>query len=88
VKLPFHVISTWTDGRSAVPLTSAETNVPVDASKFDQPCRHKAEFAMPNSKAIASLVGPTMIAMLVSEFPLVQHAPDSYYPLDPAAHPG
>jgi hypothetical protein len=37
VKLPFHVITTWTDGRSDVLLTSAETNVPVDASRFDQP---------------------------------------------------
>jgi hypothetical protein len=27
---------------------------------------------MPNSKEIAGLLGPTMIAMLVSEFPLVQ----------------
>ena len=37
VKLPFHVITTWTDGRSDVRLTSAETNVPIDASKFYQP---------------------------------------------------
>jgi len=27
---------------------------------------------MPNSKRIAGLVGPTLVAMLVSEFPLVQ----------------
>src|SRR5215467_4227001 len=37
VKLPFHVITTWTDGRSDVRLSSAETNVPIDASKFIQP---------------------------------------------------
>ena len=37
VKLPFHVITTWTDGQSDVLLTSAETNVPIDASKFNQP---------------------------------------------------
>jgi hypothetical protein len=37
VKLPFHVITTWTDGRSDVRLTSAETNVPVDTSKFYEP---------------------------------------------------
>jgi photosynthetic reaction center cytochrome c subunit len=37
VKLPFHVITTWTDGRSDVLLTSAETNVPIDASTFNQP---------------------------------------------------
>ena len=37
VKLPFHVITTWTDGRSNVRLTSAETNVAIDAAKFNQP---------------------------------------------------
>ncbi len=37
VKLPFHVITTWTDGRSDVLLTSAETNVAIDAAKFNQP---------------------------------------------------
>jgi outer membrane lipoprotein-sorting protein len=37
VKLPFHVITTWTDGRSDVRLSSARTNVPIDASTFNQP---------------------------------------------------
>jgi photosynthetic reaction center cytochrome c subunit len=37
VKLPFHVITTWTDGRSDVLLTSAQTNVAIDAAKFTQP---------------------------------------------------
>ena len=37
VKLPFHVITTWTNGRSDVLLTSAETNVAIDAAKFHQP---------------------------------------------------
>jgi hypothetical protein len=37
VKLPFHVITTWTDGRSDVLLTSAETNMAIDAAKFNQP---------------------------------------------------
>jgi hypothetical protein len=37
VKLPFHIITTWTDGRSDVVLTSAETNVAIDAAKFNQP---------------------------------------------------
>ena len=36
---------------------------------------------MPNSKRIACLVGPTMVAMLVSEFPLVQpHLYDAQIP--------
>ena len=37
VKLPFHVITTWTDGRSHGMLTSAETNFAIDAAKFNQP---------------------------------------------------
>jgi photosynthetic reaction center cytochrome c subunit len=37
IKLPFHVITTWTDGKSDVQLTSAQTNVPIDAAKFNQP---------------------------------------------------
>ncbi len=37
VKLPFHLITTWTDGRSDVVLTSAQTNVAIDAAKFNQP---------------------------------------------------
>jgi photosynthetic reaction center cytochrome c subunit len=37
VKLPFHVITTWTDGRSDVLLSSAETNVAIDAATFNQP---------------------------------------------------
>ena len=37
VKLPFHVITTWTDGRSDVLLTSAETNVAIAATRFNQP---------------------------------------------------
>jgi hypothetical protein len=37
VTLPFHVITTWTDDLSDVLLTSAETNVAIDAAKFNQP---------------------------------------------------
>jgi hypothetical protein len=37
VKLPFHVITTWTDGKSDVVLTAAQTNVAIDAAKFNQP---------------------------------------------------
>jgi outer membrane lipoprotein-sorting protein len=37
VKLPFHVITTWTDGQSDVLLTSAETNLAIDAAKFNRP---------------------------------------------------
>ena len=37
VKLPFHVVTSWTNGQSDVQLTSAETNVAIDAAKFNQP---------------------------------------------------
>jgi hypothetical protein len=37
VKLPFHVVTTWTDGRSDVLLASAQTNVAIDSAKFNQP---------------------------------------------------
>lgn len=41
VKLPFHVITTWTDGRSDVKLTAAETNVAIDAARFNEPAPPK-----------------------------------------------
>jgi photosynthetic reaction center cytochrome c subunit len=37
IKLPFHVVTTWTDGRSDVRLASAEPNVAIDAVRFAQP---------------------------------------------------
>jgi hypothetical protein len=37
VKLPFHIITTWTDGRSDVLLTSAQANITIDPAKFNQP---------------------------------------------------
>jgi photosynthetic reaction center cytochrome c subunit len=37
VKLPFHVITTWTDGKSDVLLTSAQTNVAIAPARFNQP---------------------------------------------------
>ena len=37
VKLPFHVVTTWTNGQSDVQLTSAEANVAIEAAKFSQP---------------------------------------------------
>src|SRR5262249_56530650 len=44
-------------------------------------CPDKVGSAMPSSKGIAGLVGPTMIAMLVSEFPTVQpHLYDNQIP--------
>ena len=43
--------------------------------------RTKAEVTLPNSKRIAGLVGPTIVAMVASEFPLVQpHLSDAQIP--------
>jgi hypothetical protein len=35
--MPFHVTTTWTDGRSSVDLTAVQQNVPVDAVRFAKP---------------------------------------------------
>jgi hypothetical protein len=37
VKVPFHWVMTWTDGKSTADLTNVQLNVPVDASKFNKP---------------------------------------------------
>jgi hypothetical protein len=53
----------------------------VSVSRGRSADRNAAQVAMTNSKRIAGLVGPTMVAMLVSEFPLVQpHLYDAQIP--------
>jgi outer membrane lipoprotein-sorting protein len=37
VKMPFHVIVTWTDGQSIIQLNEVQPNVAIDAAKFAQP---------------------------------------------------
>jgi photosynthetic reaction center cytochrome c subunit len=37
VKMPFHLVTTWTDGRSTTELTSIQANVAIDAAKFAKP---------------------------------------------------
>jgi outer membrane lipoprotein-sorting protein len=37
VKMPFHWVVTWTDGRSTIALSELRANVPVDATKFAKP---------------------------------------------------
>jgi photosynthetic reaction center cytochrome c subunit len=37
VKMPFHITTTWTDGRSNIELTDVQRNVPVDSTKFAKP---------------------------------------------------
>lgn len=37
IKMPFHITTTWTDGRSNIELTDVQRNVPVDAAKFIKP---------------------------------------------------
>jgi photosynthetic reaction center cytochrome c subunit len=37
VKIPFRLVSTWTDGRVTIELTEVQPNVAIDASKFERP---------------------------------------------------
>ena len=37
VKMPFHMVITWTDGQSTIQLTDVQPNVAVDAAKFAKP---------------------------------------------------
>jgi len=37
VKMPFHWVTTWTDGRSTTQLTDLQLNAPIDAGKFAKP---------------------------------------------------
>ena len=36
-KMPFKVITTWTDGRSTIELSDVQANVAIDAARFRQP---------------------------------------------------
>jgi photosynthetic reaction center cytochrome c subunit len=42
IKIPFRIIFGWMDGRDAVQLTEVQTNVPVDAARFELPAPPKA----------------------------------------------
>lgn len=37
VKIPFHVVWTWTDGRSTIDLSEIQPNISIDAAKFAKP---------------------------------------------------
>ena len=37
IKIPFHVVVSWLDGRSTFELTDVQLNVPVDSTKFGKP---------------------------------------------------
>jgi photosynthetic reaction center cytochrome c subunit len=37
VKMPFHLMTTWTDGRATTEFSEIQANVPVDAAKFAKP---------------------------------------------------
>jgi len=41
VKVPFHWVTTWVNGRSKTQLTDAQFNAPIDASKFAKPAAPK-----------------------------------------------
>jgi outer membrane lipoprotein-sorting protein len=37
VKMPFKIITTWTDNQTTTELTSIQPNTPIDASRFNRP---------------------------------------------------
>jgi hypothetical protein len=37
VKLPFTIITTWTDNQTTTELTSIQANTAIDAAKFNRP---------------------------------------------------
>jgi len=37
VKMAFHWVVTWTDGRSTIDLSDLRANVPIDGAKFAKP---------------------------------------------------
>ena len=47
VKIPFHLLMTWTDGRSIIQLSEVQPNVRIDAAKFATPAPPKAKPATP-----------------------------------------
>jgi len=42
IKMPFHMTFAWLDGRDAIQLSEVQTNVPIDASKFERQPATKA----------------------------------------------
>jgi photosynthetic reaction center cytochrome c subunit len=47
VKMPFHWVVTWTDGRSTIELSELQPNVRIDPGKFAMPTPPKAKPATP-----------------------------------------
>ena len=43
VKMPFELITTWTDGQSIIKLSSIQPNASIDAAQFNQPAPAKLE---------------------------------------------
>ena len=37
IKLPFHLVVSWTDGRSIIEIEEMQPNVPIDATRFAKP---------------------------------------------------
>jgi len=37
IKMPFHLQTTWTDGRATIELPDIQPNVPIDAARFGRP---------------------------------------------------
>jgi len=51
VKIPFHYVTTWTDGQTTTQLTSVQANAPINAAKFDKPAPPTAPKVAPKAAA-------------------------------------
>jgi hypothetical protein len=51
VKMPFHWVTTWTDGQTTTQLTAVQPNVAVDSAKFDKPAPPTAPKVAPKVAA-------------------------------------
>jgi photosynthetic reaction center cytochrome c subunit len=54
VKMPFHWVTTWTDGQTTTQLTSVQPNATIDPSKFNKPTPPTAPAVAPKPAAVAA----------------------------------
>jgi outer membrane lipoprotein-sorting protein len=45
VKMPFHIVLTWTDGQNTFELSDIQANVNIPATRFNQPAPYVAKAA-------------------------------------------
>lgn len=43
VRMPFHIVNTWTDGQNMIVLKDVQPNAAVEAARFTRPAPYKAK---------------------------------------------